>query len=327
MRLAIVKLSALGDIVHASFLPQVIKNHKKNIMIDWFVEERFADILKNNPHIDNIIAVNLKNKKNILKEIKKIKKHKNSYDKTIDMQGLIKSSFVAKMLGNGCGFDKNSAREGLSSLFYKKSYDVPYEENVMLRNYLLCCKCLNIKPNKRDIFDKDKSLYYTKESKNFIDDLIQKDKKNIVIVMGSSWDSKVYPKEKFLKVVNSINENFILTWGNEKEKFDADFVAKNSNAKVSLKLNLDGLKALVDSVDLVIGGDSGPVHMAWALNKPSITIFGPTPSQRNTLSTDINLTIDCKKEIDPKRLDKKDRCIKDIDENEIIELAKRLLYG
>ncbi len=327
MRLAIVKLSALGDIVHASFLPQIIKNHKKNIMIDWFIEERFADVLENNPYIDNIIKVNLKNKKNILKEIKNIKKYKNSYDKTIDMQGLIKSSFVAKMLGNGCGFDKNSAREGLSSLFYKQSYSVPYEENVILRNYLLCCKCLDIEPNKRDIFNKDKSLYYTKESKNDIDNLIQKDKKNIMIVMGSSWDSKVYPKEKFLKVVNSINENFILTWGDEKEKLDADFVAKNSNAKVSLKLNLDGLKALVDSVDLVIGGDSGPVHMAWALNKHSITIFGPTPSQRNTLSTDINLTIDCKKKIDPKRLDKKDRCIKDIDENEITELAKRLLYG
>ena len=327
MRLAIVKLSALGDIIHASFLPQIIKKHKRDMQIDWFVEERFADILENHPYIDNIIKLNLKDKKNIFNEFKNIKKYKNRYDKTIDLQGLIKSSIVSKSLGNGCGFDKNSSREGFSSLFYKEKYHIPYHENVIYRNYLLTCKCLGINIDKNELFLKDKSLFYHPSSVKKIKPLIKKDKKNIIIVVGSSWESKVYPKEKFLNIVQKMDENFILTWGNEKEKNDAIFIEKYSNAKIAPKLSLDELKALIDHSDLTIGGDSGPTHIAWALNKPSVTIFGPTPSERNTLKTDINLSVDCKKKIDPKRLNKEDMCIKDIDESEIIALAKRLLNG
>ncbi len=328
MRLAIVKLSALGDIIHASFLPQIIKNYKKNIMIDWFVEERFADILENNPYIDNIIKLNLKNRKNIPKEIKNVYNYKkNCYDKVIDIQGLIKTAMITKILGNGYGFDKSSAREGLASLFYKKTYHIPYEENVIFRNYLLCCKCLGIKPNEDDIFKKSKSLYYSNDSKKKIKNLIKKDKKNIVIVVGSSWKSKIYPKEKFLNIMNEIDANFILSWGNDKEREDATYLEKMSKATISPKLSLDELKALVDCCDLVIGGDSGPTHLAWALNKPSITIFGPTPSERNTIKTDINLTVDCKKKINPKKLDKEDMCIENINEKEIIKLSKKLLDG
>jgi len=92
-------------------------------------------------------------------------------------------------------------------------------------------------------------------------------------------------------------------------------------------MSLNELKALIDSCDLVIGGDSGPTHMAWALNKPSITIFGPTPKDRNTFKTNINLTVDCEKKINPLKLDKNDLCIKNIDENKIIKLINELLYG
>ncbi len=328
MRLAIIKLSALGDIIHASFLPQFIKKQQKDIVIDWFVEDRFADVLENNPYIDNIIKVKLKNRKNIPKEIKNIYKYKkNHYDKSIDLQGLIKSAMITKILGNGCGFDKSSARESLASLFYKKAYQIPYGENVIFRNHLLCCKCFGFEMDKNEVFKKDKSLFYSQKSAQKIDSLIKKDKKNIIIVIGSSWESKIYPKEKFLNIIKEIEANFILTWGNEKERDDADFITKNSDATVSPKLSIDELKALIDNSDLTIGADSGPTHMAWALNKPSITIFGPTPSERNTLKTDINLSVDCKKKIDPKRLNKEDMCIKDIDESEIIALAKRLLNG
>ena len=92
-------------------------------------------------------------------------------------------------------------------------------------------------------------------------------------------------------------------------------------------MDLNELKALVSKADLVIGGDSGPTHFAWALNRPSITIFGPTPSKRNVLETDINKIVDCGKKIDPLKLDKNDFCIQNIASEKIIEIAKDLLYA
>jgi len=326
VRLAIVKLSALGDVIHASFLPQMIKSSIKDITIEWFVEERFSEILRYNPYIDKIIPVKFK-EKGKLKEIGKIFKYKNRYDKVIDLQGLLKTALISKVLGKSYGFDKNSIREKIASFFYDKSFDIPYEKNVIIRNFELVKYSLNLNIKEDAIYAKEPSLYYSTTASKKVDSFLDMKQKNIVLIVGSSWKSKIYPKEKFLNIIKDIDANFLISWGNEKEKDSAIFLAKNaSNAQMLPRMNLDELKALIAKSDLSIGADSGPTHIAWALNKPSITIFGPTPSWRNTLQSDINVVVDCKKEINPLRLNKKDMCIQDIDEKEIIQKAKRLLY-
>ncbi len=327
MRLAIVKLSALGDIIHASFLPQFIKNYTKGITIDWFIDERFEEILQYNPYIDNIISLKLKQNKK-LKEIKKIFSYKNSYDMVLDLQGLIKSALISKILGKSYGFDKNSAREKAASFLYHKKFYIPYEKNVIFRNFELAKNSLKIDMDTNILYSKKPSLYYPKKSEENIKKYLSNRKKNIILIMGSSWESKVYPKEKFLNIVKKIDAHFLLSWGNKKEKNSADFILQNSSNTTMLpKTNLNDLKALISNSDLVIGADSGPTHMAWALNKPSITIFGPTPSNRNTLKTKINLTVDCNKTINPLKLNKDDFCIRTITEETIIKKATRLLNG
>lgn len=97
-----------------------------------------------------------------------------------------------------------------------------------------------------------------------------------------------------------------------------------ANIKVMPKLDLNDLKAVIARTDLVIGNDTGPTHMAWALNKPSITVFGPTPISR-VYQTDINKVIKSHSTVNPYKLNKEDYSIRDIDEREIIELAKHLL--
>ena len=327
MRLAIIKLSALGDIVHASFLPEIIKKNMQNVTIDWFVEKRFSEILNFNPYIDKIIPLELKENSKI-NEIRKILNYRNRYDKVIDLQGLLKTAVISKLLGSSYGFDKNSAREKMASFFYHKSFDIPYGENVIFRNFELVKQSLNLNISKDIIYKKPPSLYYSKTAGKDTDEFLNKKKKNIILITGSSWESKIYPKEKFLNITKKIDANFLLSWGSEDEKASAEFIEKHSsNAKTLPKINLDRLKALIAKSDLTIGADSGPTHIAWALNKPSITIFGPTPSWRNTLQSNINIIVDCKKEINPLKLDKKDMCIQNIDENEIIQKAKGLLYG
>ncbi|MFY4842522.1 lipopolysaccharide heptosyltransferase I [Aliarcobacter butzleri] len=330
-RIAIIKLSAMGDIIHAMVALQYIKRKYPNLQIDWFVESTFAPILENNPDINQIIKLDLKSikkdKKEIINQIKLIKKYeKNSYDLVIDAQGLIKSAIVSFFLGKSrVGFSKNSTREKLASFFYTKKVDIAYDKNAIERNVKVLSQALNFEITKDDILNKKPFLFYKNESE-VIYEYLSKDKKNVLFVIGASWPSKMYSKEKFAKIINNLDENCLITWGNEAEKDIADFIANISKAKVLPKLDLNSLKAIMSKVDLVIGNDTGPTHMAWALNIPSITLFGNTPGYRNTYITNINKIIESKSIVNPFKLDRNDFSIKEIDENEIINTAKGLLY-
>ena len=79
-------------------------------------------------------------------------------------------------------------------------------------------------------------------------------------------------------------------------------------------------------MDLVIGGDTGPTHMAWALNTPSITLFGSTPGYRNTYATTINRIIESKSGVNPYKINKNDFSIKTIQVNDIVKISKELLF-
>ncbi len=332
MKIAIVKLSALGDIVHAMVALQFIKQAMPESKIDWIVEEGFAGVLEHNPYINMIHRVNLKvlkkDKFKFFAELSKIKSYaKNSYDVVIDLQGLLKSAIVSKLLGPNVGFDKNSIREKIAATFYERSFSISYTENVIIRNLDLVSRSLDIEIKKDTLKDKDTFLFFTKENEKKIELFIKSDQKTIVHILGSSWDSKIYPKEKFVEIINDLDENHLLVWGSKKEEEYANYISRQTSATILPKMDLNELKAVISKADLVIGADSGPTHFAWAMNRPSITIFGPTPSGRNVLETDINKIIDCGKVIDPLKLDKKDYCIREIDPLKISQIAKVLIYG
>ncbi|PLY09880.1 MAG: lipopolysaccharide heptosyltransferase I [Arcobacter sp.] len=329
-RLAIVKLSAMGDIIHSMVALQFIKNNYPDILIDWFVEESFAQVLENNPHINNIYKVNLKsikkNKLEIFNQIKLIKNYsKNSYDLVIDAQGLIKSAIVSKLLGkNVAGFDKNSIREKCASTFYNKKVSIAYDENTIDRNVKVLSDPLGFDIRSKMILEKEPFLFY-KDEDPIIYDFLDDKKKNILFVIGASWQSKIYPKEKFAKIIDNLDENCLIVWGSDSEKNNASFISNISKGKVLPKLDLNSLKALVSRCDLIVGNDTGPTHMAWALNIPSITLFGNTPGYRNTYQTNINKVIESSSDVNPLKLNREDFSIIDIDEQKIINMVKRLL--
>jgi len=119
--------------------------------------------------------------------------------------------------------------------------------------------------------------------------------------------------------------NCLIVWGGEEEKSRAEWIEANSQyAKVLPKLDINALKALISKSDLVIGNDTGPTHMAWAMNVASIVIFGPTPTSRVHI-TDINKVVKSPSVVDPYRLNREDFSIKEIRPQEIFEIAKGLL--
>lgn len=328
MKIAIVKLSAMGDIIHAMVALQFIKKANPSIQIDWVVEEGFAKVLEGNPHIDNILPVNLKaikkDKKQFLSQIDTVKKYAhNRYDLVIDAQGLLKSAIVAKLLGkNRAGFSKNSIREGVASYFYKHKIEIAYDANTIDRNAKVIASPLDIEITPQMIIEKEIFLF------SKADDIVGQlsdEKKNIIFIIGSTWASRNYPKEKFVEVANALKENILIAWGSDAEKEDAQWIASHSQwVKVLPKINLNALKAIIGESDLLIGNDTGPTHMAWGLNVPSITIFGPTPTNR-VYETPINKVITSDSEVNHFKLNKNDFSIQEIASEDIVVMAKELL--
>lgn len=330
MRIAIVKLSAMGDIIHAMVALQYIKKAKPSLQIDWIVEQGFAAVLEGNPHIDNILPVKLKaikkDKKKIFDEIKRVKTYaQNHYDLVIDAQGLLKSAFVAKLLAKKrAGFSKTSIREGIASWFYTDHVEIAYDANTIDRNAKVMSEPLGVSITPQMIHEKEAFLYYEKSD---LLEVLSQEKKNIIFVIGSTWESRNYPKEKFAQIASALKENVWIAWGSEEEKSRAEWIAAESNyAQVLPKINLNALKAVIGSADLLIGNDTGPTHMAWGLNVPSITIFGPTPTNR-VYETSINKVIKSSSKVDHYKLNKNDFSIRDIDADDIIKMAKGLLYA
>ncbi len=331
MRIAIVKLSALGDIIHAMVALQFIKQSLPDSSIDWIVEEGFKDILINNPDIDTIHTVNIKKaKKNrsfalLFQELKRLRKLPK-YDVVIDAQGLIKSAIVARAIPSKqtFGFDKHSLRESFAARFYTETCSMGYDENIIKRNVFVVSSALGFAISEADILDK-KPFLYSNSKKVAIP--AKNRKLNVAFIPGASFKSKIYPVEKYIQLANELDANIIILWGSLEEKLMADQIhAGSENSSVASQLTLDELKLVISQVDLVIGGDTGPTHMAWALNIPSITLFGSTPGYRNTYSTDINRVIESESKVDPYKIDKNDFSIKAIKVDVIVKITKELLF-
>ena len=328
MKVAIVKLSAMGDIIHAMVALQYIKKENPNIQIDWIVEQGFAQILEHNPHIDNVLPINLKTLKKrkvaLFSEVKKIRVYaKNNYDLVIDAQGLIKSAMTAKLLGKKiAGFSKDSIREGIASYFYNHKVEIAYSKNTIERNVKVLSEPLNFTISKEEILNKEPFLYFDKHQT-----LPMKNITNyILFIVGASVENKIYPKEKFAEIAKRLHEKTVVIWANEYEKEVAQYLTQRlPNIIVAPKLNLNELKQLIANSRLVIGGDTGPTHMAWGLNIPSVTIFGNTPEYRNTYITPINRVVKSNSKVDALKLDKSDFSIRKIPTHKIILLARELL--
>ena len=318
LKIAIVKLSALGDIVHAAIVLQFIKKHCPNAHITWLVDARFASLLKDHPLIDELVILPLKDS---FKKSYKIIKTLGKFDKIIDLQGLFKSAVVAKLLGKEIyGFSRESVKEKIAARLYRHKFKIDYNENIIVRNLSLVGYALNFGFDRDGILKKSPCFEICKKIKN------ESGKKRILIAAFASEESKIY--DKFKDVIRLLEGcEIYLCYGSESEKARAEGIISGTSAKLLEKLSIKDMIDFIASCDLVIGNDSGLTHLAWAVNRPSITLFGNRPSHRNAYVTDKNLVVDMGKEIDARSIDKNDFCIREIYPETVANFAKRLLNG
>ncbi|UOS53352.1 lipopolysaccharide heptosyltransferase I [Helicobacter pylori] len=301
MKIAIVRLSALGDIIVSAVFLALIKERFTNAQIEWFVDERFGAILEHSPYIDKLHPIALKSTLTTFNPLKIFKLFKSlrayEYDIVIDMQGLIKSALITQMLKapKKVGFDYASAREGLSAFFYSQKVSIAYNESVLKRNFTLLSHALNLP--KKEISEglRSRSKVFSYQDSPKIDALnLNENKPKILFVLETSKINKTYPIERFKELALAL-ENFqiCLLWHADEDKANVLYGALKDQCDVLLlpKLTLNEVKALLFKMDLIIGGDTGITHLAWALQKPSITLYGNTPMERFKLESPINVSL------------------------------------
>ncbi len=332
MKIAIVRLSALGDIIVSAVFLAAIKERFTDAQIEWFVDERFSAILEYSPYIDKLHPIALKSTLTTLNPLKIFKLFKNlrayEYDIIIDMQGLIKSALITQMLKapKKVGFDYASAREGLSAFFYSQKVSIAYDEPILKRNFTLLSQALNLPKNEisEGLSFRAKAFSYQDSPKiNALN--LNENKLKILFVLETSKINKTYPTERFKELALAL-ENFqiCLLWHADEDKATTLYYSLKNQCDVLLlpKLTLNEVKALLFKMDLIIGGDTGITHLAWALQKPSITLYGNTPMERFKLESPINVSLTGNSNAN---YYKKDFSIQNIDPKKIKECVLNLL--
>ncbi|MGL2615601.1 lipopolysaccharide heptosyltransferase I [Helicobacter pylori] len=332
MKIAIVRLSALGDIIVGAVFLAAIKECLPNAQIEWFVDERFSAILEHSPYIDKLHPIALKSVLTTLNPLKIFKLFKSlrayEYDIIIDMQGLVKSALITQMLKapKKVGFDYASAREGLSAFFYSQKVSIAYDEPILKRNFTLLSHALNLPKNEisEGLSSRAKAFSYQDSPKiNALN--WNQNKPKILFVLETSKINKTYPTERFKELALAL-ENFqiCLLWHADEHKATALYHALKHQHDILLlpKLTLNEVKALLFKMDVIIGGDTGITHLAWALQKPSITLYGNTPMERFKLESPINVSLTGNPNAN---YHKKDFSIQNIDPKKIKECVLNVL--
>jgi heptosyltransferase-1 len=246
------------------------------------------------------------------------------FDEIIDLHGMIKSAVAATIMGGRrSGFDRSSLKEPLATLFYQRTYSVSPQQPAACRYADLVSRSLKLQPvsNMTEILP---FLFSHKQDLSNSAEFFSSGHRNILFVPETSAANKNYPPERFVRLAALLGENIMVCHGNQQELQTAQVIAAQSkNVRVLPRLGLNQLKAAVARADLVIGGDSGPTHIAWGCGVPSITLFGATPVCFQP--TAINRVIKTASIVNYRKPDADDLSICGIAEEEIAGLAAGLL--
>jgi lipopolysaccharide heptosyltransferase I len=283
-RILISRLSAIGDCIHSAPVLCALRKAYPTAFIAWVVEGRNGELLRGHPALDDLIVV----KRGWLKSFSAIRELRSKlralrFEVAIDTQGLTKSAVVswlsgAKMrIGYG-GVDGREASRWLNNVLL-----TPKKTHVVERNLELLDALGITRPHVR--FDLPECAEDAAMANQLLSSL--GGKPIAIINPGAGWPSKLWPRDRFAAVTRHLGEQHgiscAVVWAPGVEQTWADEIAVGSagHAIVAPPTTLTQLAALCRRAKLFVSADTGPLHIAAAVNTPCVGLFGPMPAERN----------------------------------------------
>jgi heptosyltransferase-1 len=277
----IVKTSSMGDVVHA--LPAVsdLARHRPGTQIDWVVEQPFAEIPRLHRDVARVITIALRRWRGQLylpstwsqMREARLALRQDRYDWILDLQGLVKSAFVARWAqGRVVGLCGRSARERAASWLYDRRISIEPSLHAIDRNRLLVAQTFGYELDTAVDFGVRVPRLATAALRPWIGE-----QRFALLLTNASRHSKLWPDENWRAIEEWLAEQgltSVLVWGSERERAATlRRAAPMYSARVAPPAGLETLAAVCERAALVIGLDTGLTHWAAAVGAPTVGIF------------------------------------------------------
>lgn len=284
-RILIVRLSAIGDVMHGLPVLLALRDARPNAFLAWVVEGVSGQLLHNHPALDQLVRVPrkwLKQPGQVVELRRQLRALE--FDVALDLQGLTKSAVAAWLSGakRRIGYDGRDGRE--LSRWLNNELVTAEKTHVVDRNLELLAPLGIADAGAR--FD----LPETEDEGRAADKLLaaeQLRERFAVINPGAGWPSKLWPAARFAAVAQYLGTRHALrslvVWAGGSERLAAEEIVAGSGGSATLApaTSLRELAAVARRATLFVSADTGPLHMAVAVGTPSVGLFGPMPAERN----------------------------------------------
>ncbi len=282
-RILLVRLGALGDIVHALPVAAALREHLPGARIDWLVDGRHAALLELVPAVDHRVAMDGRSAASMLAAVRQLRRER--YDAAVDLQGLIKSAAFARLSGASrvVGFTRAHLREKPAALFYSEQCEPPARAHVIDKNLSVLSAFGIADRARRFPISAPPSA-----APSFVAGRVAASglAGYALVNPGAGWPNKRWPLERFGEIAKGLADRRgllpVVLWGPGEERLAQRVVETSSGeAMLAPPTGIADVLALARGARLMISGDTGPLHLACAAGTPIVAIFGPTDPRRN----------------------------------------------
>src|SRR5258706_1970712 len=310
-RIMVVRLGAMGDVIHA--LPAVasLKHSLPGSHLTWLVEAQWAPLLERNPYVDRIAILERRNPGAWMRNWRKLRKER--FDFAVDFQGLVKSALAASMSRPEriFGFHQSQVRERPAALFYSNR-TVARAAHVVDRNLELAA---------------DAGAVSILRTFPLPDGAPEGELPNTPFVLASplaGWRAKQWPLAFYSRLATRLERELELTLVLNGPPEAGEFASIPT--AVPHHSSVAGLIYATRRAAAVLGVDSGPMHLAAALGKPGVAVYGPTdPTRNGPYGETIEVLRSLSARTSYKRLSTIDASMREIDPDRVFEALKAQL--
>ncbi len=332
----IVKLSAIGDVIHALPVAYALKETYPDSHITWVVEPPAYDLVKMCPYIDEIILFEKKKFKSFrgfLREYGPLKRkiQARSYDAVLDLQGLFKSAAIARLGKAPVKLGMCNMRE-LSDRISRPVIG-PHASGHIVERYLDVARALGCRVEEVRLTLEVPQREADLARRIFAQAGASMDNAYAVFAIGANWPNKRWPAKYFAQLSDRLYDKQVIPvlvgGGPVDEQRAAEICSYTEVPPVNLvgRTNFKQLTCILQQAKLCLGGDTGPVHLASGLGTHTIMTMGPTDANRNGPYGQLENALEadrpcryCWQRACPKSLD----CLEAISPDQVMEKIEKL---